>query len=161
MRLYEIATEYEQIINDLYDEEGNENPQALAKLEGTEIALEKKAIAIGSWIKNMIAEKEAIADAKRNMYERERSLTTKIENWKQYIKENMERCGISEIKCPYFVLKIKKNPQSVDDYNFDEIPEEYKKIKVELDKAKLRMEMMNGVVVPGARLKQDTGLQIK
>jgi Gp157 protein len=161
MKLYEIAKEYEQIINELYDDEGNENPQALAKLEANEIAMEKKAIAIASWIKNMIAEKEAIAEAKRNMYERERSLSKRIDNWKQYIKENMERRGISEIKCPYFILKIKKNPQSVDDYNFDEIPNEYKKVSVELDKAKLRLEMMNGVIIPGARLKQDTGLQIK
>lgn len=161
MQLYKIASEYEQIIDELYDEEGNMNPQALIRLEANEAALESKAIAIASWIKNMSAEKDAIEQAKKNMLDREKALKNKIDSWKDYIKQNMERRGIQEIKCPHFVLKIKKNPEAVDDYDADNIPEEYKKYTVSLDRVLIKDHIHNGVVIPGARLKQDTSLSIK
>ncbi len=67
MNLYQISQEYQEILNDLYDEEGNVNQGALMRLDSNEKAMEKKVIAVASYIKNMDAEREAIDIAKKAM----------------------------------------------------------------------------------------------
>ncbi|HLX52374.1 MAG TPA: siphovirus Gp157 family protein, partial [Aquella sp.] len=74
-----------------------------------------------------------------------------------------ERCGIQEISSPNFVVKLKKCPVSVDVFNEQELPNEYKKSKevISIDKMKIKEEIQAGVVIPGAQLKQNTRLEIR
>lgn len=168
MNLYQIAAEHEQIFNEMYDEEGNENPQALTKLEGTLMAFEQKSISIASWIKNMEIEKAIISEAKKqieeakkNVAEREKAYENKIDRWKNYLKENMERCGINKISCPKFIISLMKKPPSVNPYDESKIPDDYWVIERRLDKAKLLEHMKNGVIVEGANLNMGMRIQIK
>lgn len=162
MKLYEIAKEYEEILDNLYDEEGNVNDQALARLEQNELALEKKAIAVASYIQNMKAEQEAIAAAKKAMAEREKRYKKRIDDLESYLLHNMERRSINKITCPYFEVKIKKCPPSVDIIDESILPEEYKRTKIEVlpDKLKMLQEMKVGVLIPGACLKTNLSLSI-
>jgi uncharacterized protein (DUF169 family) len=77
----------------------------------------------------------------------------------------MERCGINEISCPYFVIKLKKNPVSVDVFNKLQIPEQYIKTKQTIehsvDKVKIKEDILAGVEIPGATLKQNVRLEIR
>lgn len=163
MNLFKINAEYEQILNDLYDDEGNMNTQALMKLEENELAMEKKAIAIASFIKNMDAERAAIDEAKKAMAEREKRFKKRIEELEDYLQTNMERRSITHISCPYFDIKLKKCPPSVDIQDEEELPDEYKRTKTEIvpDKIKMREEMMAGVIIPGASLKNKLRLEIR
>lgn len=161
MNLYQISNDYAMILNELYDEDGNENPQALARLEENEVALQKKAVSLAAWIKNMEAEKDAISEARKQMSAREKALDAKIDRWQEYLKFNMESRGIFEIKCPQFELKLKKNNPSVDAYNEDEVPDEYWVVTKRLDKVKMLSEMKNGVVIPGANIARKMRLEIK
>lgn len=163
MNLFKINAEYEQILNNLYDDEGNMNTQELMKLEENEVALEKKAIAIASFIKNMDAERGAIDEAKKAMGEREKRFKKRIEDLEDYLQTNMERRGISHISCSYFDIKLKKCPPSVDIMDEDELPAEYKRTKTEIlpDKIKIKEEMMAGVIIPGASLKHKLRLEIR
>jgi hypothetical protein len=165
MKLFEIASEYEEILNNLYDEDGVINEQELIKLESNEIAMEKKAIAIASYIQNLNAEREAIANAKENMAKRENKYKKEMEFLQSLLLFNLQKRGINEVKCPFFEIKLKKCPLSVDDekLDMDLLPEEYKrtKVKIEADKVKILQEMKEGVVIPGAFLKQNMRLQIK
>ena len=72
MNLYQINKEYEEILNELYDEEGVVNETALARLEQNSDLLKNKAIAISSYVKNLEAEREAIKNAKAEMSKREK-----------------------------------------------------------------------------------------
>lgn len=163
MKLYEIAREYEQILEELYDEEGNVNKDALVKLESTEVAIEKKAIALASFIKNMDAERAAIESAKKEMADRERRFKKRIEDLEGYLLSNMQRCGIDKISCAYFEIKLKKCPVSVDIEDESKLPPEYMRIKTEElpDKIKMKEEMMAGVIIPGASLKQNLRVEIR
>jgi hypothetical protein len=170
VKLFEISQEYHAIIDDLYDDEGNENPQALARLEVNQVKLEEKAIAIASWLKNLEIErasinaaKREIDEAKKNMIERERAIENKISRWNGYLQSEMETRGIKEIKCPYFVLKLKKNPPSlcVNDADDESIAEEYRVYSWKLDRARMLNELKNGVIIDGARLEQRMRLEIK
>lgn len=163
MKLYEISREYEDILTELYDDEGEVNQQALMKLEENELAMEKKAIAIASFIKNMDAEREAIDSAKKAMSERERRYKKRIDELEGYLLSNMERRGVNLITCAYFDIKLKKCPVSVDIHDEKLLPEEYKRVKTEVlpDKIKMKEEMLVGVLIPGASLKHNLRLEIR
>lgn len=163
MNLYEISKEYSEILENLYDEEGNVNQHELIRLDQNELAMEKKAVAIACFIKNMEAEREAIANAKKAMGDREGRYKKRGEELQGYLLSNMERRGLTSIKCPYFEIKIKKCPPSVDIHDERSLPQEYMRTKTEIlpDKIKMLAEMKVGVIIPGAGLKQNIKLDIQ
>ncbi len=164
MNLYNIANEYQSVLDESFNQETGEiNENALMRLDEVSLKLEEKGLAVASYIKNLEAERDAIESAKRSMAARESSLDSRVEYLKSYLQSNMERCSISEIKSPYFVIKLKKCPASTDIQNEDLIPGEYKKSKevITLDKMKIKEELLAGVVIPGAALKYNNRLEIK
>ncbi len=164
MNLYQIANEYKLALNGLYDEETGEiNEIALTSFNQLSDDMRSKGIALSSYIQNLDAERKAIEDAKKSMADRESRLSKKIDYLKSYLKDNMEKCAISEIECPYFSLKIKKNPVSVDDFDHEKIPDDYKTVKqvISINKIKLKEDLQAGIEIPGARLTQKTRLEIK
>lgn len=165
MRLFEINREYEQILDELYDEDGVINPQALTRLEENQMTMEKKVIAISSYIKNLESEQEAIEQAKKAMSLREKRLKEKVADLQGYLLNNMEQRGITQVKCPYFDIKIKKCPPSVNDdtLNMDLLPEEYKRTKIEIkpDKVAMLRDMKEGIIIPGASLKTNMRVEIR
>ncbi len=163
MNLYQISQEYEQILDELYDDEGNVNQTALIKLEENGVAMEKKAIAIASYIKNLEAEREAIKQAKQQMAEREKRNKKREDELTGYLLSNMERRGITKVSCPYFNIKLKKCPPSVQIQDETQLPEEYIRTKIEKspDKIKMLQEMKVGVIIPGACLQQNMTLEIR
>ena len=164
MNLYKIANEYQEILSNTFDDEtGEVNENAMALLEIAKDSLEEKGIAVASYIKNIDAERKAIEEAKKEMAFRESRLDKRVDYLTQYLQSNMERCAISEIKSPYFVIKLKKCPISTEILDENSIPNDYKKVKevVTIDKLKLKDEMLAGVVIPGAQLRQNNRLEIR
>lgn len=164
MNLYQLSNEYQMLLDQSFDiETGEVNETALQCLDKVADDIKNKGIAIASYIQNIEAEEMAIDAAIDRMVARRNQLIKKSKSLVDYLQSNMERCGINEISCPYFVIKLKKCPYSVDVINEEEIPNEYKKSKqvISLDKVKLKEEMQAGVVVPGAALKQNFRVEIK
>lgn len=164
MNLYKIANQYQEILANTFDEEtGEVNENALALLEIAKENMNEKGVAIASFMKNIQAERKAISEAKKDMAEREARLNKRVDYLTQYLQSNMERCGITEIKSPYFVIKLKKCPVSVDIQDENIIPNDYKNVEevVSIDKRKIKDEILAGVVIPGASLRQNNRLEIK
>jgi chromosome segregation ATPase len=164
MKLYEIANEYQNVLSEICNEETGEiNEQSLVKLDEVTKDLKNKVVAIASYIENIEAEEKAIENAIEKMARRKKQLANQSDFLTNYLQANMERCGISEITCPYFAVKLKKCPVSVDVVDESVIPDEYKNKKevISLNKVKIKEEMLSGVVIPGASLKQNIRLEIK
>ncbi len=164
MKLFEIANEYQNILEQTFDQETGEiNEQAIALLDEAKDNVKEKGIAVASYIENIEAEEKAIDAAIDRMERRKKQLSSQSQFLVNYLKSNMERCGINEISCAYFKVGIKKCPVSVDIFNENEIPNEYKKTKeiINIDKIKIKEEILAGVVIPGAALKQNTRLEIR
>ena len=166
MNLYNIANEYQLLLDQTFDPETGElNELALAKLDEVKADVKEKGIAIASFIKNIEAERDAIENAKKNMAEREARLDRRVSSLTSYLQSNMERCGINEISSPYFMVKLKKNPVSVDIFNESALPENYIKTKTSIthsiDKVKIKEDILNGVAIPGATLRQNVRLEIR
>lgn len=164
MKLYEITNEYLNVLNDVCNEETGEiNEQALARLDEVKDDLKNKGVAIASFIENIEAEEKAIEEAIQKMQRRKKQLANQSEFLVSYLQTNMERCGINEISCPYFKVKLKKCPVSVDVFDENSIPDDYKRRKevISVDKIKIRDEILAGVIVPGAALRQNLSLVIR
>jgi hypothetical protein len=162
-QLYKIADEYQETLNSLMDEDGLINEMAIAKLDEITGDFNQKGVAIAKYISNIDADLEAIKTEKERLAKRQAVMENRVKWMNEYLKGNMERTGITEICCPYFSIKIKKSPPSVDILDRNQIPEHYLKTKtvVSEDKLKMREDMKNGLSIQGVRLIQNTWLDIR
>jgi chromosome segregation ATPase len=162
--LYQLTNEFQLLETKLNESDYDE--QTIADtLEGASGDIETKATNVAMFIRNLESSAEAIKQAEKEMSDRRKAIEKKAESIRQYLKDNMQRCGITKIDSPYFALTLKKNPPSViiDDagaiagelYVYPEAPAPYpdKKAIAELLKA--------GKVVNGAHLEQAERLEIK
>lgn len=162
LALYHLTDQYRHALSVLDDAD---LPAEIVAdtLEGLAGEIEIKATNVAAYHLNLVAESNAIKEAIDRMSARRKTLESRIESLRDYLKSNMERCGITEIKSPEFVLKIKSNPPAVIIDNEDSIPDGYKIRKeiVSIDKRGLSTAMKSGEIIPGARLIQDTRLEIR
>lgn len=163
LSLYDLSDQYQFLLSELYDQEtGVVNETALARLNDVTDSIENKCINITKLFKAFELTQEAIKAEKDRLAKREKVFTNQVNRLKEYLKGSMEHCDIKKIECPQFTISIQKNPKSVEVLNENLIPSEYDKIhKREIDVAKIKMELENGVVIPGVHLVQKTSLRIR
>lgn len=166
--LWNIKTEYQSLIANLYDHEtGEVNEEVDKQLSALSESAENKCIAVATWIKNLEADKKQIEYMREEISKREAAYQKEIDKRLQYLQSNMESLGISEVKCPYFTLRIKKNPYSTEVFDESQIPEKYMKtkkivkIETKADKNAIKEEFLRtGVQVPGTSVQQKKKLEI-
>jgi len=162
MKLFEISSQYQALMNEIAecDELSTEQLQAIESIDDS---MQEKAKAVGAFIKNMEADYLAINDAIKTMEDRARKVSAKIENLKSYLKSNLEACDITEVKSPFFDIKIKLNPYSVVINDESLIPTQYLKEKLYrfVDKTMIAKELKNNVLIPGVMLERRTRIEIR
>lgn len=162
LRLYEIADQYQFLMNDLYDPEtGVVDEAALSRLNEINDSLENKCINITRVFKSIDAERKAIEKERKAMAARESALKNQVIRLKDYLLSNMERCEIKKIECPQFSISLQKNPASVQIDDESLIPSEFDKITIEKDISKIKDALKNGVAIPGVRLVQKHSIRIR
>jgi hypothetical protein len=163
MQLYKITNEYENVFSQV-DENGEITPDMMDTLDALTVDFENKAVGVATYIKNLEAEEAAITQAMEDMKTRKTRLSKQVGSLSDYLQFHMQRLSIKEIKsCPYFKIRIKQCPASVDVINEDFIPAEYWKEKVvtSLDKIMLKEALNEGIEVPGASIQRRLKLEIK
>ncbi len=95
---------------------------------GQELALElqNKSANIAGYIQERTSLIDAIDTQIKRLQELKKSETVRVDNFKEYVKDNMNRLGITKIETELGTLSIAKSPISVEIINEDEIPAEYK-----------------------------------
>jgi hypothetical protein len=162
LRLYEIANQYQWLLSDLYDEEtGVIDEMTLAKLDKLTDTLENKAINITKLFKELEANAAAIEKERKAMQARETAFKNRIKGLKEYLRHNMERCKIKKIECPQFVISLQDNPEKLDIYDESSIPPIYEVMTISLDEARIKSELKNGTIIPGARLTRGNSVRIR
>ena len=163
MKLYEINNRIQNAF-DLSDQFGNLSEELFDDLNALQIDFEEKAISIASYIKNLQAESEAVNNAMNEMRTRRDKIDKNIQRIEEYLKYNLTSLSINEISsCPYFKIKLKKCPPSVEIINEEEIPEEYwqERVTKVLSKRNLLDDLKAGIYIEGATIKNNLKLEIK
>jgi len=163
MKLYEISEQYQQALSEL---ESSDLPAEVVQdtLEALKGDLEVKAKNVAAFIANRNAEIAAVKEASKKLADRAKYEEARIQRLKEYLKFNMERNEITEIRSPELVLKIAKNPPSVVIDDADLIPQDYKReipAKYEPDKSAIKKAYKDGYIVPGTHIASTTRLDIK
>lgn len=162
--LFEIAREYRAITDVLMDSDSDEQT-IKDTLEAESWPLELKAQNYGFVIRNMEATAAAIKEAEKQMAERRKRLEARTAHLMERLKTGMEIAGVSELSCPHFAIKIKKNPPTVDVFEPGLVPQEYMRYPepppAQPDKTAIKAAIQAGKEVPGAMLAQGSRLEIK
>lgn len=163
--LYQLSTDYKTALNDLlFCEEAHEAEVLNQKLLALQGDIETKSINIAAFFLNLEAEAMLVKEAAKKMRERAKSLKSKVDKLKDYLMFHMEQYGITEIKCPEFLIKLADCPWSLNVIDETAIPPEFfaERTIRELNKAMLKEHMkQTGECIDGATLERKKRLIIK
>lgn len=164
MTLFELTAEYQTLLN--FMEDPDVDPQALEDtLEGLSGEIEDKADGYGRVIKQVEADRDAIAvEIARLMY-RKQNLDKKLDSMKEHLKQAMILMDKRKIDTGLFRFSVRKNPEKVvlDEADVYKLPENYLKYKTpEVDKTAIKEDIKAGKDLTGiAHLEQTESLLIK
>ena len=158
--LYEIAKDYKDALEELTDIEDEAVVDTLEGLKGT---LETKSENIIKYTQNLNSTIHAMKEAEKSMAERRKKLEKKVLGIKQYVKNVMEENQINKIETVNFDLSIRKNPPKAVIEDQEMIPKDFVETHVteKININKVKEELRKGASVQGARLVQETRLDIK
>lgn len=151
LSLYKITSGFPKLME---NEEITEEDKIKIKEELTQL-LQKKSKNIIGYFRNIDLTIKAMKEEEKRISDDRKILENKMDRFKEYVKECMERNGITKIETSLGTLSIAKSPISIEIVNEEEIPKEFKQeiITVKIDKTKIKNnfketgEIPNGVKV--------------
>lgn len=163
MSLYHMTENYRAALVNLSDPDLPEEVVA-DTLEALEGELIQKGQAVAAFALNLAAEVEAIKTVEKRIVERRRALENRVERMREYLRANMERAGITEIKAldGSFTAKLAKGRPSVvvDDESLIPDDSEFVHWKREVSKTAIAAAFKAGNDVPGAHMEIKPSLRL-
>jgi hypothetical protein len=166
MNLFEIASEYKADFDSLMSMDDLPEDVLKDTLEGLVGSFEDKAINTASYINNLLAEADAVKQAKLSMAARQSRLEKMAARISDYLLDAMKVADVKLIKkSPLFEIKTALNPISVEIYDDSLLDPKFIRETVSISPDKLAIKqalLLNpSEEIAGARLKQDYRLVIK
>lgn len=164
LTLYNITNKFAELMDraengELTEEEYNKLGEELA------LELQNKSSNIIGYVRNSELLIEAMKAEEKRISDMRKAGEAKLEKFKQYVLENMERLGLSKIQTELGALSVSKNPMSVEIENEDEIPSEFKQevVTIKIDKTAIKNHFKTtGEIIPGTKIIDDKmSLRIK
>lgn len=161
LSLYQITSAFPKLME---NEEITEEDKTKIEEELTLLLQSKSQNTIG-YVKNIELTIEAMKTEEKRISEQRKALENRLVNFKEYVKECMEKNGFTKIETTLGTLTIAKNPISVEIINEDEVPSEYKQevVTTKVDKKAISDNFKaTGEIIPGVKIHtQNTSLRIK
>lgn len=161
LSLYDITNAFPVLME---QEEMSEEDKEKVEEELT-VLLQQKSQNIIGYIRNIDLTIEAMKNEEKRIPEQRKALENKLTRFKEYVKECMEKGGISKVETGLGSLTIAKNPVSVEIINEDEVPSEFKQevVTVKIDKTAIKNHFKEtGEIPAGININtQNTSLRIK
>lgn len=164
LSLFQITNEFQELMNKAEDGEITEE---LYNEIGTQLAVElkNKSTNIVGYIQNENVLIEAMNVQIERLQKLKKSKQNNIDNFKKYVKEQMEKLNLPKVETELGTLSIAKSPISVEIIEEDKITNEYKKIvqEVKVDKTKIKEHFKEtGEIVEGVKINtNNTYLKVK
>lgn len=159
--LYDIRCKFVELMNS--EELTEEQVQEL----GTELAkeLQSKSSNIIAYIVDSESLLERIKIEEERLKNMRKNGETRLEKFKEYVKENMEALELQKIQTELGTMSVAKNPISVEILEEEEVPKEFKKeeVVIKLDKKAIAQHFKDTGEIPNgcAIHTNNTSLRIK
>ena len=163
IKLYELADEYTAALSVLDDPD---LPEEVVRdtMEALQGGLLEKGRAVAAYALNLSVEIEALKAHEKRVAAKRKTLEAREEWMRDYLKTNMEKCGITEIKANdgTFTAKIGKGRPSVVIDDESAFPDDSPHVKWtrSVSKTSVGEALKAGEEVPGARLETRPSLRI-
>jgi len=160
--IYQIENEYQLLINQIIESEGEITPQQELNLQIAKEQLQSKGINYAYVIKQIrdrIEARKNYIDKLKRDNEIDDNLEERLKNILLYAMHTFE---VDKIENPFIKISFRKS-QSVEVDDVNSLPSEYKTIKVteQADKMKIKQALQNGEQIQGCSIITNTNLQIK
>ena len=129
------------------------------------VLLQQKSQNIIGYTKNIELTINAMKEEEKRIADNRKTLENKMARFKDYVKECMEKNGITKIDTGLGTLSVAKSPASVEIINEDEVPKEFKQevVTIKIDKTKIKNNFKEtGEIPAGVNIvTTNTNLRIK
>jgi hypothetical protein len=163
MKFYEISNQLNDALDDLLYNEEIDDETRYTTLDALEGQLIEKGKSVCAYILNTEAQADALKAHIKAMQGKLKTLENANSSLREYLKINMLKTGITEIKANdgTFSAKIGKGRESVvvDDESL--LPESCFVIKRDVSKTAIKTAIDDGQDVPGAHIERKPTLTIK
>jgi hypothetical protein len=160
LSLYDLTSEHRLICEAIEDAGGEITPEIEAMLAINE----ENFVAKAEGYAEIIAKYAILADNASHRIAQLQTVKKIAENAQKRMKERilgaMQEYGMQKVQCGLHQFSL-RNSKAVEITDEAKIPSEYIKVATSVDKTKLRADLMAGVVVEGAELKENKSLQIR
>ena len=154
--LYNISQNFENLV-DLIERDVLEDWEVedLKRRLASEIQLQSKDII--KFYVNEMADIESLGAEIKRLQIIKSAKTAKIERFKDRLSENMRTLNVKKIATPLGNItlaldSVEKKVEEQDNFNIEDIPEKYVRVKKELNKVDVKKALDNGEVINGVRL---------
>lgn len=164
LALYELSHSYLRALEAFTDPKTDIPAEVVTDtLEGIEGEIQEKSVNVAKFMRNLESFAEAIKAAEEQMARRRKAIEARAKWIKDYLKGNMESCGITRIESPWFRLSIQRNPPAVEVFDPVAVPDEFKRpvVEIKIDKTAIKEAIGAGRDVPGAKLVNGTRLSVR
>lgn len=160
--IYNIESEYMQLMSELENNEGEITPDIEARLQINKEDLEKKAVSYGYVIKQFDADMAQVQSEIERLTKIAQQKQTAQERLKTRISEAMKQFKVEKIQLNNLTLSFRKSESVVIDVDA-KIPAKYltKKVNTTIDKKGLKNAIKAGLKFKGISVKENDNLQIK
>ena len=139
MKLYELTDAYRSVLEELSEASGDGEDESyyrdlLSSLGG---AFDEKVLSIAKIIRSMEADVTVLAAEMDRLQGRKRHLAGRIDWLKRYLLGEMEAVTREKVSGPTLTVSLAKAPPSCDIICPDDVPAEFQRVKVEVDRARI------------------------
>ena len=154
----------EEEMEECYDAETGEikDTEAWARLDKLLLEREEKIKQLGLWLRDEKAFVEQMKEQRRDLSARIDAHEKKVENIKEYIRQQMSIFGDRKLEYPNIVVRIGTS-RSVEITDETAIPEKYIRTKTYTEpmKTEIKKAIENGEEVKGAKLIETERVQVR
>ena len=158
--LYKLNEQYQEIFYKLLLEEEN-NEDLIEELALIEIEIEEKAENTAIVLKDLEAQITKFKEEEKRLSDRRKTLENNVKFLKLNLEDSMKLQDKKKFKTEHFSFNIQKNAPSVMITDEEKALKNYKRVTETIDKAKLKDDLKNGVVLDFAELVQTESLRIR
>lgn len=164
MTLYEINMHLEKVLTEgiSWDEETGEILFDEDSLEQLELDRKEKIEGTALFLKNLLAEANAINEEKAKLDKRQKQKEKAVERLKEYLAYNLTSAKQSKFETGKVLLSFRKS-EAVEISNIELLPKKYIRTvtKEEANRTAIKQAIKDGQTVSGAELITKMNLQIK
>jgi hypothetical protein len=162
MNIFNIQTEYQLLVNQLIENGGELTPELELALQINKDNFHSKSENYAYITKQFDGEMDIIDNEIKRLQQAKKSREKTIQRLKDTIELAMLTFDVNKIETPLIKISF-RNSESVEVSDVNDLPNEFKTIKVTetADKLKIKDALKSGVFISGCSIKSNRNLQIR